>query len=122
MTTQIIILLADSKLRLTHAAFASANSSLMEACLFSECSRLPPLHSRSGHRHPVYAAFFNRSVSPNVFKTLTPEELACSGYVINADEVVIVLESVLNKGGSSHTEVWRLFKPVEQERKVIGFE
>ena len=91
---------------------------MMEANLFGKCSGLPALHSRCDDCNVIDAARLHRHVAANLLEALSPEKLASSGNMLDADEAVVVYRFVLERR-ANQPESGILSKLAQQKRKVV---
>src|SRR5262245_59160685 len=67
----------------------------MEANLFRKRPCLPALHPRGDDGDVIDTTGLHRNISTNGIKTRAAKQLACTGYVFDADEPIVVHRSIL---------------------------
>src|ERR1700758_932222 len=103
MASKGVVQLAYSKLRFKGTPLGCTNFSMMQANLLRECPSFPTLHSCGEDRNMIDSPRLHWHIPANLFKTLSPKELASTGDVFDTDETIVVHRAVF-KGCTNQTE------------------
>ena len=93
----------------------------MQTPFLEERSRLPALHARCENGDVIHAAGLHGRVSADLLEARPAKDLACARDVLDADEPVVVRESIL-KWRSDESEAIVLRQFSEEEFEMVGLE
>src|SRR3954463_7789560 len=105
MAAEEIVLLTDLEFSRQHSVFRSSCRPVVKTGLLGKGPSPPSLHPGARDRRPVNASTRNWLVSTNIAKALRSEQLACTGYVLDVHEPIVILNSVFDKRRASDAKV-----------------
>src|SRR5215475_7682467 len=104
-----------------------AHFAVVAARHLQEGLRLPALHTRGGHRHPIDSATLDPGVAADLFKAPPPEHLTRTGNMLEIRKLVrvaVILRpiGVFYEWRARHAEFRQLCELAHQELAITRFE